>query len=315
MNRRSFLRTATGALSSAFLASQMVEHVAAADSRRSGFELKLLATSWGYSGTFDAYCARIKDAGYDGIELGWPEDPRFRDEVFAALGRHDLDVAFICIVLRPDGGFEQHLERFTRVMQEAVRPTARAPLYLDCHSGRDYYDFAQNKAFYDRAGDAASGTSLKVLHETHRSRMLYAPAVARNYMQQIPGMRIALDLSHWCVVSESLLEDQTDTVRMAIERTDAVSARVGHAQGPQVADPRAPAWAEALSAHLAWWDAVVELKRERGEPLTITPEFGPPDYMPTTPYERQPIADQWAINLHMLQLLRKRYATPVAATG
>ena len=102
---------------------------------------------------------------------------------------------------------------------------------------------------------------------------------------------------------------------MAIERTDAVSARVGHAQGPQVADPRAPAWAEALSAHLAWWDAVVELKRERGEPLTITPEFGPPDYMPTTPYERQPIADQWAINLHMLQLLRKRYATPVAATG
>jgi hypothetical protein len=29
--------------------------------------------------------------------------------------------------------------------------------------------------------------------------------------------------------------------------------------------------------------------------------------MPTTPYTRQPLADQWAINVYMMQLLRKRY--------
>lgn len=37
-------------------------------------------------------------------------------------------------------------------------------------------------------------------------------------------------------------------------------------------------------------------------------EFGPPDYMPTVPYTRQPLSDQWAINVYMMQLLRKRYS-------
>jgi len=37
-------------------------------------------------------------------------------------------------------------------------------------------------------------------------------------------------------------------------------------------------------------------------------EFGPPDYMWTLPYTRQPLSDQWAINVHMMQMLRKRYA-------
>ena len=36
-------------------------------------------------------------------------------------------------------------------------------------------------------------------------------------------------------------------------------------------------------------------------------EFGPPHYLPALPYTQQPVADQWAINVHMMQLLRKRY--------
>jgi len=42
--------------------------------------------------------------------------------------------------------------------------------------------------------------------------------------------------------------------------------------------------------------------------LTVLTEFGPTDYMPSLPYTRQPLSDQWAINVHMLNLLRKRYA-------
>jgi hypothetical protein len=29
--------------------------------------------------------------------------------------------------------------------------------------------------------------------------------------------------------------------------------------------------------------------------------------MPTVPYTHQPLADQWAINVYMMHLLRKRY--------
>ena len=33
------------------------------------FELKLLATNWGFEGSMDAYCDKVKKAGYDGIEI------------------------------------------------------------------------------------------------------------------------------------------------------------------------------------------------------------------------------------------------------
>ena len=39
----------------------------------------------------------------------------------------------------------------------------------------------------------------------------------------------------------------------------------------------------------------------------VLTEFGPPDYMPTLPYTRQPLANQWDINVYMMQMLRKRY--------
>jgi hypothetical protein len=53
---------------------------------------------------------------------------------------------------------------------------------------------------------------------------------------------------------------------------------------------------------------VIERKKKNGERMTILTEFGPPDYIPTLPYTRQPLSDQWAINVYMMKLLRKRYA-------
>jgi hypothetical protein len=116
-------------------------------------------------------------------------------------------------------------------------------------------------------------------------------------------------VSHWCNVSESLLQDQEETVNQTLERVDHIHARIGHPEGPQVNDPRAPEWEEAVKAHLSWWDKIAERKKQNGQRLTILTEFGPPDYMPTMAYTRQPLADQWAINVHMMQLLRKRYAS------
>ncbi|MFA9218427.1 MAG: sugar phosphate isomerase/epimerase, partial [Sphingomonadaceae bacterium] len=88
-----------------------------------------------------------------------------------------------------------------------------------------------------------------------------------------------------------------------------IHARVGHAQGPQVGDFRAPEAQAALQAHLQWWDRVVALRRAAGaERLTLTPEFGPQPYTPSLPYTNQPVANPWELNVAMLQLLRARYA-------
>jgi len=131
--------------------------------------------------------------------------------------------------------------------------------------------------------------------------------VAKNFIDTIPDLRLTLDISHWCNVHESYLADQSETVQLALSRTDHIHARVGHPEGPQVNDPRAPEWKDAFQAHLNWWDHIVAQKKKDGKRLTILTEFGPADYMPTLPYTRQPLADQWEINAYMKDFLRKRY--------
>ena len=127
-------------------------------------------------------------------------------------------------------------------------------------------------------------------------------------MRDDPQLRLTADFSHWCNVSESLLEDQAESLALAIERTDHLHARVGHAQGPQVSDPRAPEWQPAVEAHLTWWDKVFTRHQQAGAAtFTVTPEFGPAPYMPALPYTAQPVAEQWELNVHMMELLRERW--------
>jgi sugar phosphate isomerase/epimerase len=275
-------------------------------SEKAGFQLTIMATNWGWEGTFDAYCAKAKKEGYDGIEIWWPLEAAGQQELFDALKAHGLEVGFLC------GGhqaeFEPHFELFKHMTEAAATNTARRPLYINCHSGRDYFSFEQNKQLLDHTRGLAARTGITICHETHRSRMLFAAPVARHYLESDPDLRVTFDVSHWCNVSESLLQDQGSTLELTLSRVDHIHARIGHPEGPQVNDPRAPEWKAAVDAHFAWWDVIAARKRKEGKRLTILTEFGPPDYMPTLPYTRQPLGDQWAINAYMMRVLRSRYA-------
>jgi sugar phosphate isomerase/epimerase len=272
---------------------------------QSKLQLKILATNWGFEGTLKQYITKVKQEGYDGIETWWPMDEKELNELAELLHANQLQVGFLCGA--QDVNYAQHLDFFRKMTEAAATNSLLKPLYINCHSGRDYFSFEQNKSFIDFTTQLSRSTGIKICHETHRSRILFAAPIAREYFEKIPELRITFDVSHWCTVSESLLNNQPETMRMAIERTDHVHARIGHPEGPQVNDPRAPEWKEAVDAHFAWWDKIVETKNNKGEQLTVLTEFGPPDYMPTQPYSRKPLADQWAINIHMKDLWKKRY--------
>ena len=270
------------------------------------FSLKVLGTSWGFDGSVDAFCAKAKNAGYDGIEMWWPGTPAAQKELFDALQKHQLDIGFLAG--GSDSDPSKHFTQFKAMVDGAAYQTIQKPLYINCHSGRDFFPMEENSKFIDHTIRVSKETGILICHESHRSRILFAAHVAKQYLLKHPEMRMTLDISHWCNVHESLLHDQEETVQSAIARTDHVHARVGHPEGPQVNDPRAPEWEATVKRHLEWWDAVVQTKIKSGvNKLTILTEFGPPDYMPTLPYTRQPLADQWAINEYMMQLLRKRY--------
>ena len=269
-------------------------------------QLKILATNWGFDGTLTEYITKVKQEGYDGIEIWWPMDEKELNELAGLLDKHNLRAGFLCGA--QDINYTEHFNFFKKMVDAAATNKLIKPLYINCHSGRDYFSFDQNKSFIDHTIALSKKTGIKILHETHRSRIMYSAPAGRSYFDKIKDLRITFDVSHWCNVSESLLNNQLETVKIAIERTDHIHARIGHPEGPQVNDPRAPEWKEALDAHLAWWDKIVELKKASGDMLTVLTEFGPADYMPTEPYTRKPLADQWAINVHMKDLLRKRYS-------
>ncbi|MHA4810983.1 sugar phosphate isomerase/epimerase family protein [Flavitalea flava] len=316
-NRRNFIQSSTSATTALLLSSLdslAQEKMPAPDPlistqpavhKAGSFELKFLATDWGFKGSIDTYCAKVKNEGYEGIEIWWPKEKAGQDALFTALKKYQLDLGLLVAGDQPD--FRDHLDHFKHMIGDAAHNTFQRPIYINCHSGRDFFSVDENQAFIDHTLELSARTGILILHETHRSRMLFAAPATRHFIEKNPGLRITLDISHWTNVHNSLLEDQQATVDLALERVDHIHSRIGHPDGPQVNDPRAPEWEDCVKAHLGWWDKVVAQKKRTGGRLTILTEFGPPDYMPALPYTRQPLADQWAINVYMMHLLRKRY--------
>jgi sugar phosphate isomerase/epimerase len=267
-----------------------------------GYELLMFATNWGYTGSWKDFCALIKKEGYDGAEVWCPADAAQRDALVATFKDHNLKIGFLV------GGWEKDVDKHFKQFEESLRTAAKLqPVYINCHSGRDFYSFEQNRKFIDLTTAVNRESGVPIYHETHRSRILYSAPVSKQFMEELPSLRLTLDISHWCNVHESLLEDQQETVDLAVARAEHIHARVGHQEGPQVSDPRAPEWKNTFEKHLGWWDQVVSRKKKEGQRMTILTEFGPVDYMPAMPYTRQPIANQWDINVYMMKTLRARY--------
>lgn len=302
MNRRNFLSTATAGAATLASPSKALSE-STKQKPAAGFQLLILGTNWGFPGSYDEFCAKAKAAGYDGAEIWWPGDEKNRNALLEALNKHGLKMAFLWGSGEKD--FQKHEADFQKMIKSILDVK---PIYINCHSGKDYFSAEQNQKLIDYSYKISAQSGVPVYHETHRGRALFATTAAKNFIEKSSDLRITFDVSHWCNVHESMLGDQTEILDLTLSRTEHIHARVGHPEGPQVNDPRAPEWKEILQTHLSWWDKVVDRKKKEGGRITFLTEFGPPDYMPTLPYTRQPLADQWGINVYMMELLRKRYA-------
>jgi hypothetical protein len=177
---------------------------------------------------------------------------------------------------------------------------------MNCHAGRDIFPFEANVAIFQRLIELGTETGIPLLVETPRRRPTYSAVETRRYVEALPELRLTADFSHWMVVHETDLSDQEETLDLAIERSSHIHARVGFEEGPQVPDPRAPEWEQHVQRHLALWQRIVEARRREGAAiLTITPEFGPPNYMHTHPFSNEPVADVWEINVYVKDLLER----------
>lgn len=257
-------------------------------------EIRFYKALWGMEGpSLEAKLDRVAEAGYQGVEswVAW-------DQVAAV--RRACEARGLRLVV-------QLIEDFDERLLDGLRAVADGgPEMIVTHAGRDHYPFAEGCRLWERVLATEAGLGVPVAHETHRARMLYSPWSTAAYLREFPSLRINADFSHWCCVSESLLERVPEMVDLAIDRAIHIHGRVGHEEGPQVSDPRAPEFARHLAVHKGWWERIRRAREADGTAvLRFVPEFGPPGYMPTLPWTRQPVADLWDVCLWMRDEMRK----------
>ncbi len=268
-------------------------------------KIKILSPLWGHEHLeLDIFLKKIREAGYDGIDTWIPDNKADKHILFDYLQQHEFYI--VTHQHRANGStFKKFMESFIKNLYQCAEP---APLLINSHTGRDYFSFEQNLELVDAAQEFSEKTGITVAHETHRGRLGYSPQMINQFFESRSDFCITADFSHWVCVTESMLGNFTPTVNKAINRSRHIHARVGFEQGPQVADPAAPEWKYALDQFLEWWDKIIAVNVKAGAKIfPITTEFGPVPYMPTVPFTKIPLADQFAVNCYMKDLLDKRY--------
>jgi hypothetical protein len=119
-DRRKFIKNSATATTALYLSSLEPFYISKKTefSMDKNYKLTIMATSWGFDGSMDEFCAKVKKEGYDGVELWWPTDnKKAQDEIFASLKKYDLEIGFLC------GGSQQdpkeHLEFYKKMIDAA----------------------------------------------------------------------------------------------------------------------------------------------------------------------------------------------------
>ena len=268
--------------------------------------IKYFCPRWGSEDLpFEAFLKKVEDADYDGVEMSLPLEKEERE--FLLKSTKDRDLLFVAQHWETASiDFEVHKKEYRKRIENLASAN---PVLINSQTGKDFFTFEQNAELIAMAYEIAEKHGVKLVHETHRGKFSFAAHVTARFIRELPELRLGLDISHWCAVAESFLENQQENVELAISRTDHIHARVGYPCGPQIPDPRVPEWQEAVDIHLGWWQKIIDRNKKEGkEFFSITSEFGPYPYMTHLPFTQQAIASQWDINVYMMHLLREKLA-------
>lgn len=265
-------------------------------------ELLFFQTNWGFEGSWEAFFLKTKSSGYDGVEVWLPKNARVQQEVSKGLKKHQLKVIYLCGTNK-SLSFKESLLAYENDLKRAI---VQKPYAINSHTGSDFFSFEQNMKFLKLANDLSNKYNIPIHHETHRGRFSYALPETKRYLNSDSAFRLTLDISHWMVVHESLLAQQQQLLDEVMERTDHIHARVGFEEGPQVNNPQAPEWDKALNRHLSIWESIILSHWKTGKPMTITTEFGPPNYLPTAPFTQKPLSDQWEANVFIMKTIKEQ---------
>lgn len=259
-------------------------------------KLVLVRHLWGIDLTngFGPHLAHWHNVGYQALECSQrlvPDARKLRQvlkdesflwvpQVFSNMGQGGGSVAV-------------HIATLREQIEECIDAK---PLFFNAHTGSDAWTLNEAEDFYAASREMEAQLGVIMSHETHRSRYFGNPWNTFRLLQRLPDVKLTCDFSHWVCVAERLLADAAPIFCRVARNCHHIHARVGYEQGPQVPDPRAPEWLTHLQTHERWWEEAWSTQRAQGAAaMTLTPEFGPPPYLHTSPFSQHPVADLEAI--------------------
>mmetsp|Transcript_21916 Transcript_21916/g.51223 ORF Transcript_21916/g.51223 Transcript_21916/m.51223 type:complete len:305 (+) Transcript_21916:87-1001(+) len=295
-------------------------------------KLRMVKCLWGVDevedpAKWDALFARIKAEGFEAVETMrfiWYRDPKKWVELLRKNGLALIAQIHTTSNITSSGEYEyctsckveDHVASFKTLAAEAA---SLNPILINVHSGHDSWGSGPKAIEYlTQVLEIGATLPCPVVHETHRQRLLYSPYSAAELLAHpaVKGkLRINADLSHWCCVCEHVFEEGSardawwPAVLAAVaEHCDFIHARVGHSQAPQICHPDDPRHSEDVAAHMSWWRTIWKSQIQRGmKEIWSEPEFGPTPYMPTLPWTNAPVANLWAVNNRVADLLREEF--------
>ncbi|WP_430933206.1 sugar phosphate isomerase/epimerase family protein [Saccharicrinis sp. 156] len=267
-------------------------------------EIKYICPYWG-SETLSpkTFVQKALAAGYDGVEMNFTPEQGFDKEVKETF--KETGAVFIAQQWLPPKN--ESVDEYRKRLVDRLKFLASfKPVFINSHTGKDFFSFEDNSSLIESCQRVIIETGARIIHETHRGRFNHHAFSLLPYLEKYPELELNADFSHFCNVSESLLEDQEHILEKIIPHCRYIHARVGFDQSAQVNHPFAPEWKTNLDRFVGWWQRIIDLAKERGEEVFyICPEFGPYPYMPRLPFTQKEVSDQWDINKQMMEYLKE----------
>ncbi|KAF4323805.1 hypothetical protein BBO99_00000982 [Phytophthora kernoviae] len=238
--------------------------------------------------------AHIRRQGYDGIEasLGDLESLGGAHVVLPLLAANDLDLIVGVysgwVDYEPQNmhqqfeGVKAHVKRLREELETVCRFDHR-PIRINVHSGSDHWRPNEQREFLSRVHEIERqlGCDDILAHETHRGRMFYSPWPTLVLLEEFPSLKLTLDFSHWCLVTERLLDTREENewlLEKVVPRVRHVHGRVGTVQAAQLPCPHDTELShDEVDRFQRLWNTIwTHQKADSSAGLsTFTPEYGP----------------------------------------
>lgn len=146
----------------------------------SNINIKYFCSWWGLDHLgIEGMLFKIKDSGFDSVEIGIPFEKEKSKELKILLDKYKLEV--IAYQYQADGDFEEYKKCFSASLLSA---TEFKPLFVNSHTGKDFWSVEQNLELVDIASDIEEQSGVEILHKTYRKHFLFSTFKCKQYFEK-----------------------------------------------------------------------------------------------------------------------------------